>query len=332
MLDDLGSFIELDIPSGKEYYREEIYGSHNVCQLNSCRSAIVHSINILMVDTVYLPLYECDTVLEEVKKYCKVNIKLYKLDWDFQPIVNFQKENSAIVVCNYFGIFGKKHFDFLRTKFKNIIIDNAQAFYSKPYMDCLNCYSPRKFLGVPDGGYVVGKNASQKSEKYPRDFSSKTASFLLERIEYGCTGLAYDSKKKNDSRIDISGTRKMSILTKKLLGNMKYQDYISKRKDNFNIARKYFDKLNLIPIEKFLDDDCVPYVYPLLIEKDGIIESFHENHIYQGHWWEYLVDITEAKTLEHTLSKYIIPITIDQRYSEEDIIRQYNIVENVLNS
>ena len=70
-------------------------------------------------------------------------------------------------------------------------------------------------------------------------------------------------------------------------------------------------------------------VYPLLIEKD-IIDELHENKIFQGHWWEYIVEETKSDLFENKLSRYIIPVTIDQRYTKEDIRYQYDLIKGII--
>ena len=330
MHDEIGSFIEIDFKSLGEFYKEEELGSDNIGRVNSCRAAIKYAINLYGVNIVYLPRYECDTVTKEILRNNDCKIIYYNLDDRFFPILSKQDDNSAIVIVNYFGIFSNNYLKKISALYRNVIIDNAQAFYSYPLENCYNCYSPRKFLGVPDGGYVIGTNAKIGLDSLEQDYSSDTAIFLLQRIEYGCRGIAYNNKKLNDARLDNAGVKKMSILTHKMLSSFSYHDYISIRKDNFNYARKLFDPINELAISRFWDDSCVPYVYPLLIKKDGIIEAFHDNNIFQGHWWEYLVALTPKDTIENDLSKYIIPITIDQCYDYNDIKRQYDLVNQLL--
>ncbi|MBP3819509.1 MAG: hypothetical protein J6H31_14540 [Butyrivibrio sp.] len=330
MHDEIGSFIEFDFKKKSELYNENQFGINNIGRVNSCRAAIKHAIKLYGVDSVYLPRYECDTVIKEILRDNDYKISYYSLNNDLSPILQKQDENSAIVIVNYFGIFSNECLKKISTQYRNVIIDNAQAFYSPPVENCYNCYSPRKFLGVPDGGYIIGPNAKKGIDYYEQDFSSDTAIFLLQRIEYGCSGIAYHNKKLNDDRIDKAGQKQMSVLTQTILSSLPYHDYISIRRNNFKYAQELFNPINELMISKFLDDSCVPYVYPLLLKKDGIIEAFHDNNIFQGHWWEYLVELTSKDTIENDLSRYIIPITIDQRYDYNDIKKQYDIVARFL--
>ena len=57
---ETGSFIELELPRGREYRK----GNENTIRLNSGRAAIYHALRLTGCRTVYLPFYQCDTVRE----------------------------------------------------------------------------------------------------------------------------------------------------------------------------------------------------------------------------------------------------------------------------
>ena len=53
----------------------------------------------------------------------------------------------------------------LNKKYPNLIVDNAQAFYM-PHLGLASFYSPRKFFGVADGGYLFcGKKLDEEFSK-----------------------------------------------------------------------------------------------------------------------------------------------------------------------
>lgn len=322
---EIGSFIELEFYSGKEYYNDSKYGKDNIIRLNTGRAAIFHAIKCYGVKKVYLPKYECDSV-RDFLIHNGIEVKYFNIDINFKPLIDKNEKDSAIVFVNYFGIMSKKYFEFVKY-YNNVIIDNAQAFFFEPIDNCYNVYSCRKFIGVPDGSYVIGDGVNKF--EYDKDYSSDTSQFLLSRIEYGCEGKSYELRKNNEKRIDVSKVLLMSELSRKILDGADYENNIKKRKENFAFARNLFDAINRIRINEFVDDDSIPMVYPLLIDKD-IIQELKNKKMFQGHWWEYLVDETNKEEFENQLSKYIVPITIDQRYCKYDIEKQFNIVKELL--
>lgn len=324
---DLGSYIEYPLEKGKELFQN--IDNNDKIRLNSCRAAILHSIKCYNVKKVWIAKYQCDVVKEFLVRN-NIEVMEYDIDLDFNPLLEVNNNDTAIVLTNYFGILGDKHFDPLIEKYNNVIIDNAQALFYHPKHNCLNCYSPRKFVATPDGAYVIGKNVNKFS--YSQDVSSDTCQFLFMRYEYGCNGNGYKNKKENDYRIDNSDILLMSNLTYSLLDSFDYNDIIAKRKKNFEYTRKIFDKINNIDLNSICDPDCVPMGYPLLIENIDIISKFHEKHIYQARYWEYMLKDYNSDTLEYLLASRLALICTDQRYSNKEIDYQYEIVNELLNN
>lgn len=316
---EIGSFIELQFAKGKEWHNEEKYSTMSVARLNSGRAAIFHALKCLQCDTVYLPYYQCETVREFLAKK-GVKIKYYRINNDFSPIMlEEQNQNEAIVIVNYFGVMSNMRMRSLAAKLKNVIIDNAQAFFCAPLENCMNVYSARKFVGAPDGAYVVGKDACKDLDGYGQCYSSDTALFLLQRIEYGCEGKTYQSRTKNEERIDTEDVMRMSHLTKAILDGAEYWEICEFRRRNFMLAHKLLGDINKLNPLIYYEDDTVPMVYPLLIEDDTLLSKLLRAKHFQGHWWNYLLKELSEDSFEYWLSKYMIPITIDQRYGKEEL-------------
>ena len=317
---EIGSFLELSFLSGLEYYEGD-----QVARLNTGRAAIYHASRILNQDIIYIPYYQCDTVRDFLLKN-GIEIKYYYCDREFNPIINERTDNATILLVNYFGIMSNSRMSSLASRYKNVIIDNSQAFFAPPIENCMNVYSARKFIGSPDGAYLIGNHANDYLEEYQQDYSSDTSLFLLQRIEYGCEGKAYLNKQNNDERINNSGVKRMSQLTHAILDGTDYNLIKHRRKENFEIACSLFQNINKINPLKFYNNDCVPMVYPLVIEDDLTLPKLIKNKVFQGHWWSYILDEVNQDSFEYYLSKNMIPITIDQRYGEKEIKHVFNLI------
>lgn len=320
---EIGSFIELEFKNTGEYHCGE-----NVIRLNSGRSGIFHAARILECETVWLPYYQCETVRNFLLKK-GIEVKYYHIDEKFNPIDICQDENEAVVIVNYFGIMSGERLEHISGKYENVIVDNSQAFFAEPLENCINVYSARKFVGVPDGSYVIGKGVNKVND-YGVDYSSDTADFLLKRIEYGCEGETYKARTKNEERIDSADILNMSELTKTILKACDYDSNIKRRRGNFEKASALFSEINKINPLEYYDECCVPMVYPLVIEEDELLPFMLKNKIFQGHWWGYVRKEVPENCFEHYLSRYIIPITIDQRYGEKELEYTYNLVKGFL--
>lgn len=310
---EIGSFIELQFPKGLEYRNGK-----NIARLNSGRAAIYHAFRVSGCKNIYIPYYQCDTVREFLIRKC-CTVKYYHIDKNFNPIDLSPDEGDAVLLVNYYGIMSSSRMKTLAGNYRNVIIDNSQAFFAEHIENTLSVYSARKFVGVPDGAYVIGNNAEKYLEEYPQGYSSDTAAFLLQRIEYGCEGKSYVSRSENEHRIDTEDISLMSKLTHTILDGTDYDAIISPRRENFAYAQKVFGGINRLDPTLYYDDSCVPMVYPLIVEDDSLLGRLLENKHFQGHWWSYLLDEMPKESFEYYISRYVIPITIDQRYGKEEI-------------
>lgn len=321
---EIGGYRELDLRTGLEYYTGE-----HVARLNSGRVGIYHAVKCSGCKRVLLPYYQCSTVSDFLQTH-GIKVVLYHIDKEFRVLLEPGDitHDTAVVIVNYFGMIPRSLLESYVEQFPVVIIDNTQAFYSKPFQKAYCVYSPRKFFGVADGGYVIGDHAQEGIEKYPLDHSEDTASFLLRRIESGGNS-NYQYYLENEKRIDESGPRRMSRLTHKLLDNIDYAYCAQKRRENFQIAHRLFRGMNLFPerlIEE-VEDDFVPMVYPLVIEDTSLRGQLKENSIFVGQWWKYLLYTMDPAGIEYYYAQNVYPIQIDQRYSEEHLLFTRDVVE-----
>lgn len=316
---EIGSFIELQFPRGKEFY-----SGSDICRLNSGRAAIYHAVKSLDCSVVYLPVYQCGTVREFLVKK-GLTVKYYNMDTSFLPLLDHVEDEAAVLIVNYFGIFSHEEMAHRAAKYPRVVVDNCPAFYASPIEKAMNVYSARKFFGVPDGAYVVGNGANQGCD-YPQDYSSDTSLFLLKRIEYGCEGEVYKERELNEARLDNTDVRLMSKLTHTILDGVDYEAVKAQRRANFEYACLLFEGINQLDVKKFYDDSCVPMVYPLMTEDSTLIRRLLNGKHFQGNWWRYILDLPYANEFEKTLSSRMVPITIDQRYGKEELNYISNIV------
>ncbi|MBQ3093633.1 MAG: hypothetical protein IJC52_00530 [Clostridia bacterium] len=317
---EIGSFIELQLPRGREWHREPC-----VARLNTGRAAIWHAFRCLPCDTLWLPTYQCDTVREFLQKK-GVTLKYYAIDNRFEPQLTDVADNEAVLVVNYYGVMSDARMRDLASRYDHVIVDASQAFFAAPVDGAMTVYSARKFVGVPDGAYVMGEGADRFLDEYEQDYSSDTAGFLFSRIEYGCEGKGYETRMINEHRIDAADIATMSKLTHRLLDAEDNEYNMRKRRENFETARKLLDRYNALDAAMYYDDDTVPMVYPLVVEDDGLLPHLQKHKLFQGHWWSYLLDEVPEDSVEYWLSRYVIPITIDQRYGEEELRYTENLI------
>lgn len=319
---EIGSYLELDLRN-----TGELYNGASVCRLNTDRAGMYHCCRLLGVKKAYVPYYECFTVRDFLIKK-GIEVKYYSINNHFIPEKFEQEEGTAVIFVNYFGVMTEAHMREVIAGYKNVIIDNAQAFFAKPIMEALNVYSARKFVGVPDGCYVVGYDVNRFVDEYPEDRSSDACDFLLKRHEVGCN-VAYPDRMKNEERIDAADINRMAPLTLAILKNAPYRTIKTKRIKNFETACHIFADINMINVKEYWGEGCVPFVYPLVVEDNELVQKLTQEKIYTGRWWNYLLTETSTDSFEHYLSYYMVPIPIDQRYGKKELKYIKSIVEKL---
>jgi len=320
---EIGSFIELQLSKSLEHYNQQT----DIARLNIGRLAIWHALRITGCKAIWIPIYQCDTVREALMEY-GAEVKYYHTDKDFNPIDLAPADDEAALFVNYYGVMSHSRICELTKLSKHPIIDNCQGFFNAPVEGAMNVYSCRKFVGVPDGAYMIGKGAHQFVDEYPPCYSSDTAAFLLMRIEYGCEGKGYEARSINEHRIDTEEIMKMSKLTRAILDGTDYEFIKQKRRENFEIACELLSDINKINPKQYYDEETIPMVYPLVVEDDELIQKLFKAKHFQGHWWSYICEEQPADSFEYWISRYVIPITIDQRYGRQELEYLANIIKN----
>ena len=89
---------------------------------------------------------------------------------------------------------------------------------------------------------------------------------------------------------------------------------------------QFFSDRNKINPLKYYQEDCIPMIYPLVVEKDELLQKLLDIKHFQGHWWGYLIHERPENSIEYWLSRYMIPITIDQRYGKDELDIIYKTV------
>lgn len=275
---------------------------------------------------VYIPYYNCDVVYQTLICH-KISVQRYFLNEEWMPQVEEIGEKDWLIYVNYFGIIPEEKLSEIQRRYHRVIFDNTQCFYQKPVLadNCFNVYSCRKFFGVSDGAYLVWNHSQMNFPEYPRDVSWHRAVYLLKSIETGTNG-AYKESIQNEEEIGTKILR-MSVLTKTMLQSIDYEEVRQKRTQNFQTLHNLLKDNNEINLP--LREDGL-MIYPLYIKNSELRKKLVQNRIYVPQWWKYLLTFLPEHTLEADYSKWLYPLPIDQRYSEDDMIQLARMIQNIV--
>ena len=316
---EYGGYLPFELRKGKDYFSDQ----YSVLKLNSGRAALAAAVKESNIKKIWIPYYNCNVVYKMLSQYC--NCMFYYLDKEMNPIIDNLSSDEWILVVNYFGNRNGENLTYLKNKYKRIIIDNTQAFFSAPISGCFNIYSCRKFFGVSDGAYLVTDKGYNFKNSYKRDVSWKRCNYLLRSIEEGTNAAYQDSiHSEEDIAFDIN---EMSILTNQIMQSIDYDCVLKRRRANQKILVEELGNINEITI-RINDEDLI--AYPLLVRDDKLRTELVRNKIYVPQWWKYLKDIVKKETVEYEYSAFLNMIPLDQRYEENDIMKMVNIIKKIL--
>ncbi|MDO4332600.1 MAG: hypothetical protein Q4C58_07900 [Eubacteriales bacterium] len=320
MMKEYGGYLPLELREGHELF--DTYNGAKVARFNSGRASIAAAVKSVHPQKLYIPYYNCAVVRETLAAE-GVDYEYYYLDENLEPAIEIINTDEWLIYVHYFGIASEEKMKKIADKYKNVIFDNTQAFFAKPILDgnCMNVYSPRKFVGLIDGGYLVWSGEREVSEDYPQDISWERGGFLLKSLELG-TNAAY--KDNLDSKVCLAdGIKRMSVLTRRMLKSLDYDDLAEKRDRNYRVLVKKFEDVNLlkVPMQGF-----APFVYPLVIENSDLRRRVVEKKIYVPQWWKYLLDEVPEDSIESWLSQWLLPLPVDHRYNENDMEDMASII------
>lgn len=218
----------------------------NKILLNSARNCLKYILRAYKIPKIHLPYYICPVVRQAIREE-NVKMEFYHIDKFFMPKKNFA-EDEYILYPNYFGLCDEQS-EILSKKNKNLILDNAHAFFA-PKKGLASFSSPRKFFNVNDGGIL--EINTKISENFAQD---EDRTIEIKDFESFC---------KNEFSIDDNPIKLMSEKTKNSLKNINFDEKISKNRKIFSKIDQKLKKTNILNLH--LLKNSTPMCYPFLTE------------------------------------------------------------------
>ena len=314
---EIGGNFELELHKGGHYHPDALH-------LNTGRNCFEYILRAKGYKKVYIPYYTCEVMLEPLRK-CGVKWEFYHINEDFEPLTSYSlATDEAFLYTNYWGLKQACVKRSAERYGKQLIVDNAQAFFASPIEGVDTFYSARKFFGVPDGAYLyTDKFLNVELEQ---DVSCQRCEHLLRRIDEGAER-GYEAFRRNDDALNNQPIKKMSQLTESILMGVDYKIVVEQRRGNFNYLHSFLGKRNRLNLET-LKDEKVPMIYPFFVQNIDIRKKLIANKIFVATYWPNVFSWTVADSVEHGFADYLIPLPIDQRYGEDDIERILKIINN----
>lgn len=303
--DAIGGYFSLELKDMQPFHKAE-----NSLSLNTGRNCLEYLLEVNDFKLVYIPYFTCEVILEPFKKL-SIAYQFYSIDENLEPIFDFDslEENEAFLYTNYFGI-KDNYVNKLSSYGINLIIDNAQSFFSQPVKGVDTFYSARKFVGVSDGAYLFTNKYLDRELK--QDQSYNRMEYLLKRIDTSAEQ-GYNAFTENDRSLVGQPIKRMSKLTEFILKSVDYETVKLKRLSNFRFLHEILKNSNQLVFD--LNENQVPMVYPYWAKDLTLRQRLLENKIYTATYWPNVKEWCNPKSLEYRLMDEVVYLPIDQRYN-----------------
>jgi dTDP-4-amino-4,6-dideoxygalactose transaminase len=326
----IGGFLGLELPGGDVGLRKRWgVGDRRLAFVNAS-SALANLLEAAQGGTVWLPAYICPEFTRAVPP---ARLRYYPLDADLSPKVDVLQHavcaGDLVVAVDYFGRPPSPAFlDYVSAHSDILFVEDcAQAFDTgRPAWGDWRLYSPRKLVGVPDGGLVVACSAKAKATR----LSGATAGDL-DAVDLAWPQIARfedEAEADNDvwhalnrakeDSLPVSSQR-ISRLAWSILGLLDAEAIAQQRRRNFATLASH-----LAPWA-FLRDQLptfVPLGFPVKLPhevRSQVREHLYRHRVFPAVHWANLPSPAGEFPDEHALSAGLLTLPCDQRYGAAEM-------------
>lgn len=286
--------------------------------VNSGRNAFeLILVSLAKVSKVYVPYYTCPVVYEPLKKL-GLQCSFYSVDSNLEIANKISlKDDEYLLYTNYFGIKDRYIRELAEEYGTALIVDCSQALFATPLPGIKAFYSPRKFVGVPDGGIAVCES-NIVLDVYEQDDSSDRMEHLFIRRDFGPEA-GYSKFKENDAKLIGRPIKRMSRQTADLLSRIDFGQIKERRNTNFNYLHSKLGHLNQLVISEPGTFAC-PMAYPLVMPNGAELRrKLIDNKIFVAKYWPDIQTSTDLLFTENNIVNNLLAIPLDQRYNINDM-------------
>lgn len=335
----VGGFLPLRLPAGTppviSLLAEWVGPDTQHWMLHNGRSALHALWQADKPRRIWLPAYVCSEVASSVP--ASGDLRYFPLDNALQPRIDFLsanvQEGDHILAVDYFGRPANPEFVALVHARPDVgwVEDRAHALDpGEPSWGDWVLYSPRKLVGVPDGGILVAarKPLPPLTTTPLSDFSFALPAF--ERFEdrgEERNEQWYASYQREERAMKV-GNQVMSRMALDVLNSVDVKDDSTRRRRNYEVLR------NRLAEWSFFAEPGIgfaPLGFPIRVKNAAMLaKGLSERHIFAARHWATLPSDPRTFAAEHRLANELLTLPIDYRYGEPDMHRVADAVIAVI--
>ena len=304
-----------------------------VLHLASARAAFFLLVRALRPRRVWLPSYLCSSIVQSFRR-AGADVEFFPVGEDLfcgsAAWLDRVAQGDLVLRIHYFGFPNTDPvFHEAVARGACLVDDAAQALLSEGLGTDASfvVFSPRKFVGLPDGGCLVmrcslGDFSEQLLTPPPEAWWHESLSAVSLRREFDCVGGARDwftQFRSAENNVPVE-PHAMSELTWRLLTHgINFKAIADRRSDNY---RYLYKLLSDVAVFKDLPEGVVPLGFPVRCQaRDSVRKALFQQEIYPPVHWSLEAFVPASFEASHRLAAKIMTLPCDQRYGADDMWR-----------
>ena len=301
----------------------------------SFRCAAMALCQALRPRAAWLPSYLCGVMADPFMRQ-GIAVKFYgvshRLTLSSEDWIADVNPGDMVVAIHYFG-FPNRTFPAARIKERGafLVEDASQALFLPQVFPESSCilYSPRKFLGVPDGGILVSRDDPGLDaiplDAPPEAWWKLAVAMALNRRDADLTAAPENEWYRMFQEYEASypvGLYGISELSRMLLEATDFDVIRSRRRANYLIL---LERLSAYAVYRELGDGVTPLGFPVrtpAARRDAVLQRLYAGRIYPPVHWRIAGAAPSEYRDSHELSRGMMTLICDQRYTRSDMERQ----------
>jgi dTDP-4-amino-4,6-dideoxygalactose transaminase len=269
-------------------------------------------------------------------------LRFYEVNFDLKvrsnQWVSEVTSGDLVIFIDYFGFPYDRQLGLcVKEKGAWVLEDACQALLSREVGGSSDfvIFSPRKFLGVPDGGVLI---LNRELDFHDIDLVPSPAEWWLQAFCAGVLRREFDVHGGNRRWFELFqqteltspiGYYAMSELSKALLmHSFDYSTISQQRIDNYRLLARALADIALFPS---LSANIVPLGFPIRVKnRDRLRQVLFDHKIYPPVHWPIRGIVPGKFRDSHKLAGEIMTLPCDQRYDAIDMKRMAELVNEVL--
>jgi dTDP-4-amino-4,6-dideoxygalactose transaminase len=298
----------------------------------SARSALAAVLEARGAERVWLPAYICVSAFEGAAA-SGAEIRFYPCDRtlkaDLDAVAHDLRSGDAVVGVEYFGRSAGDDFLELRNRRPELlwIEDRAQALDTgRPAWGDVLIYSPRKLVGVGDGGLIFSQDELPRPavEGSHALWAPEDARALDPDGANPPGWRPLFQAREASLKVDQMG---VSARTLEALGRLSAISIAKARRENWRVLAA---ALGEFALWGDLDPEFAPLAFPIVVEDVGnVVAALAELRIWTPRHWAELPSDPDEFPEAAWLSARCLSLPLDQRYDAADMERVAGAVRSV---